>query len=57
MRRATRWVGHVVWPELLLEECSDEVRQAMQAIVDQMTEEQLSDPLMLNSGRCCNWNK
>ncbi|NNU16399.1 DUF1338 domain-containing protein [Parvularcula sp. ZS-1/3] len=38
--------------ELLLEECSDDVRQAMEHIIDQMTEEQLSDPLMLNSGRC-----
>jgi hypothetical protein len=37
--------------ELLLEECSPELRRTMEALVDQMTEDQLSDPMMLNMGR------
>ncbi|GGY39838.1 DUF1338 domain-containing protein [Parvularcula lutaonensis] len=37
--------------ELLLEKCSDELRHTMECLVDTMTEDQLSDPMMLNMGR------
>jgi hypothetical protein len=37
--------------ELLLEQCSEELRGKMTALVDQMSEDELTDPMMLNQGR------
>lgn len=37
--------------ELLLEQCSDHLRQTMTGLIDQMSEDQLADPMMLNMGR------
>lgn len=37
--------------ELLLEKCSAELRSKMETLVDQMSEDQLSDPMMANMGR------
>ncbi|MEM7516523.1 MAG: DUF1338 domain-containing protein [Planctomycetota bacterium] len=37
--------------ELLLGECSPELRSTMECLVDQMTEDQLADPMQANLGR------
>ncbi|NRA30037.1 MAG: DUF1338 domain-containing protein [Parvularculaceae bacterium] len=37
--------------ELLLEECSDDLRTTMTGLVDQLSDEQLADPMLLNAGR------